>query len=200
MDQADTRERDPLIFHGICNPKGEERPDTTFLTQDQLLQLAPTLKKAPVKILHLHKDEKQELLPASGEVIHSLVHPETGELHAFFTLYDTQPGKVAQYLTGELPGLPQEKIMNSLSLGSSVEFIDGEPTRNRVNELTLCWEPDRKGSHIIGKIPTSKIKEIAQQRRKRRREEEESKPITPNPSPPPPPVKKIIKVSLKQPY
>ncbi len=145
--------RDPIIYHGICNPKGEESAKTTFYTQSQLQKLQHCMSGTPIKILHLHQN-----YPNAGTILHGKVHPETGDLHTFFFLNDTPSGKVAQKLTGEIPGLPKEKQMSELSMGFSVMFDkNDQPIKNKLNEVSLCWEGDRKGTKILNKIPLSHI-------------------------------------------
>lgn len=145
--------RDPIVYHGVCNPKGETNPDTTFYTTSQLEQLQHHMKGTPIKILHLHKN-----YPNAGTILHGKVHPETGELHTFFFLNDTPAGKIGQKLTGEIPGLPPSKQMNELSMGFSVMFdSQGNARKNALNEVSICYEGDRKGTKILNKIPLSKI-------------------------------------------
>lgn len=145
--------KDPIIYHGICNPKGENTVKTILYNEKQLKELQHVMPGAPVKILHLDKG-----YPGAGTVIHSKVHPDTGELHAFFYLNDTKAGKIAQLMTGELPGVNPKKHMGELSLGFSIMFdADGNPIKNKLNELSLCWKGDREGTKILNKIPVSKI-------------------------------------------
>jgi len=151
------RARDPIVYHGISNPKGEETDKTTFYTTSQLKALAPKMMGTPIKILHLHKDRDNNETPASGHILHAAVHPETGELHTFFFLNDSEAGKAAQVLTGEVAGLPEDKQMKELSLGYSVAFKNGDPKGNKLNELSICWEGDRKGTKILNKIPISQL-------------------------------------------
>jgi hypothetical protein len=176
--------RDPIVYHSISNPKGEKSQYTTFYNENQLPRLAPRTAGLPMKILHFHTHADEKETPASGRVVHSGVHPVTGELHTFFVLNDSEAGKAAQLLTGEIPGLPKEKLMNSVSLGYSVEISDDMSVRNKANEVSLCWEPDRPGTHIINKIPLSKLIEMSK---------EDSKQDSTQTSTPPPPITQPFK-------
>lgn len=145
--------RDPLIYHAICNPPGEKTHLTTFYDTTQLDKLQNVMSGTPVKILHLHKN-----YPNSGTVLHGKVNPKTGALHTFFYFNDTPAGKLAQKLTGELPGISSDKRMNEVSMGFEVAFnAKNIPKKNKLNEISLCWEGDRKGTVILHKVPLSQI-------------------------------------------
>lgn len=150
-----------MVYLARTNPAGvEDHKISAYLTKSQLKSLAEGgTKGAPMYISHNTQNDKGEKIAPCGMVLSSFLHPKTGELYSWFTLFPgEQNGEFARRLTGEDGVVAPENRLTGLSWGFKILNKNGVPMAHQVNELSLCYDPCHPTCHIVGSIPVEDFK------------------------------------------
>lgn len=155
---GDTKKHSPVVYWGVCTPKGEaDHSISKYFIERQVKQLPPLVTGKPVFINHIREVDGKPTEPV-GRVLSSHFIPKTGEIVSFFTLAPSLQGELARTFLGENGILTEEFRMNGLSLGMKIKQSNDElqiPIGHAVEELSICYDPARPGCFLKGKCPLS---------------------------------------------
>lgn len=150
-------EDDDKIYVGYLNPPPESNDkDTTYFTESRLNDALEKklFDNLPIYINHNTKDDKGNDLDSVGKVLSA--HQDENGLKIFFELSEkNKSNELAKALMSGDFG------MKGLSMGYDILLDeDGKAVNNIPKEVSICYEGQRRGTHIMGSLNKKELLEF----------------------------------------